>query len=220
MSTAAIGGAVDRISVLIVDESLFARALAGVLSREDDLEVVAVASTPQEAAEIAASDSPDVVITAFDLQMGNALDVVRLVHEQNPATRVVVISSQVDTTFLVATIGAGCSGFLTRRQKPEDVVRAVRATHAGDLPIDPVILRQLVTNGEAKRRPGGPDLTERERSVLALLAEGLTHADIAEALHVSVNTVRNHAQRVLEKLGAHSRFEAVIAARRRGLLSD
>jgi DNA-binding NarL/FixJ family response regulator len=209
----------DPSKVLVVDEWLCASLLAEVIEREDALDVVGIAVDLTEALDKMRATHPELVVMEIQLRNGRGSDhPVSALRDVDPDVKVVVLTRQTDPSVVQAAFDAGCAGFLTKRQGPEDVVRAIHAAISGDVPVEPALLTQLL--GTELPDSVIPALTVRERSVLRLFAEGLTYADVAERLSLSVHTVRNHAQRTLVKLGAHSKLEAVVIARRIGLLND
>ncbi|MBA2697104.1 MAG: response regulator transcription factor [Actinobacteria bacterium] len=136
-----------------------------------------------------------------------------------PRSRVVLLVASSDDAVLVAATQAGAAGFVATTSPVEELVAAVRAAAAGDVLISPVLLPRLLARLQAPTvRGDGQQLTAREREVLELIAEGLSNAAIAARLVLSVNTVRNHVQNLLTKLGAHSKLEALSVAVRDGLL--
>jgi DNA-binding NarL/FixJ family response regulator len=208
----------DPSKVLVVDECLCASLLAELIEREDDLDVVGIAVELGEALDMMRTTRPQLVLTEVQLRNGSGADPVSAFRDVDPHVKVVVLTRQTDPWIVQAAFDAGCAGFLTKRQRPKDVVRAIHSAIRGDVPVEPALLTRLL--GTEQQGSEAPVLTLRERSVLGLFAEGRTYADVADRLSLSVHTVRNHAQRVLVKLGAHSKLEAVAIARRIGLLID
>jgi DNA-binding NarL/FixJ family response regulator len=133
---------------------------------------------------------------------------------------VVVLTASAADHVLMAAIEAGASGFLSKTRSIDEVAAAVRAAAAGESVISPELLARLLPRFQRNGANGGADLTEREREVLSLVAEGLSNGAIAERLVVSVHTVRNHIASLSAKLGAHSKLEALSIALRQGLLPD
>lgn len=119
---------------------------------------------------------------------------------------------------LMAAVEAGCRGFMTKDRAVAELVAAIRVVHGGGAFMPASTLADLLPRLSRDYQPTGADLTRREREVLDMLALGLATPDIAARLYLSVNTVRNHVQNLLAKLGAHSKLEAVAVARRHGLL--
>jgi DNA-binding NarL/FixJ family response regulator len=215
------------IRVLVLDDHMmFAESLSRLLRDETDIDVVATAATLREAVDAAAREQPDVVIVDFllpDCDIGRAAAELRAVA---PDVKLLVVTAYNDRAALVAALDAGCDGFVTKDRAARDVVHAMRAIRAGRREVSIEVLAQAWSTPPGTLLPPGAApvpierLTPRENEVLALLAGGRSSSDIAERLGVSVNTVRNHVQRVFTKLGAHSRIEAVAIAVERGLLDD
>jgi DNA-binding NarL/FixJ family response regulator len=205
--------------VLVVDDHrMFAESIARILGDEADVDVIGVVSTAEDARVAAATGRPDVVLLDFGLPDLDGADAARLIREAHPNAQIVMITGQIDEAVFAAAMKAGCIGFVTKDKATSDLLSAVRAAGAGELAISPAALTRLLP---ALRRDGdgtAPTLTKREHEVLALLVDGLSTASIAERLVVSPHTVRNHVQRILGKLGAHSKLEAVAVALRLGLV--
>jgi DNA-binding NarL/FixJ family response regulator len=132
----------------------------------------------------------------------------------------VILTASAAEHVLVAAIDAGAAGFVSKTRGLAEVTAAVRAAAAGEAVISPELLARLLPRLQRGQHSAGTDLTEREREVLGLLAEGLSNAAIADKLTVSVHTVRNHIANLSAKLGAHSKLEALSIAVRDGLLPD
>ena len=209
------------IRVLLVDDHrMVADALSEVLAANEDIELLGTASRASEAIAMAAALRPDVVLMDYQLPDQDGVAATRAIKEKRPGTRVVMLTSFDEDAILVAAIEAGCSGFVTKQGALEEVVAAVRLAGAGEAVVSPDMLARLLPHLHRVRVGDGSmgPLTPREREVLELLAEGISNRAIAERLVLSVNTVRNHVQSVLSKLGAHSKLEAVTAAVRDGLI--
>jgi DNA-binding NarL/FixJ family response regulator len=131
-----------------------------------------------------------------------------------------MLTASTDSAVLADAVEAGCAGYITKDKTITEVVSSVRAVHAGEARISGDMLARLLPVMRRGHRPLGFDLTPRELSVLRLLADGRSTPAVADQLHVSVNTVRNHTQSLLTKLDAHSRLEAVTTALKVGILKD
>jgi DNA-binding NarL/FixJ family response regulator len=211
-------GVATPVRLLIVDDhSAVAEALTATLSREPDIDVVGVAPNGTQAVELAARLAPDVVLLDFRLPDATGADVVRRVHECSPTSRIVVFTGSGRDQALIGAIDAGAIGFVTKDQSFAEVLAAIRSAAGGAAAIAPALLARVLP--EMRR---GVDrhtrLTRREHEVLHQLAAGRTNNEIAEHLHLSVNTVRNHVASVLTKLGARTRGEAVARAADAGLV--
>lgn len=215
LSRVAMEGLVD---VLIVDDHVvLADSLAGAL-RQDGIEEVRTASTVAEALEKCRSRCPNVVLMDFRLPDGEGTKAAATIRAECPETKVVMLTADVHESIVVQAIEAGCSGYLLKNAQLEDVLEAIKAAHVGEALISPSMLARVLPKLRSGTGGLGFELSRREMEVLRLLSEGQSNQSIADALVLSPNTVRNHIQRVLEKLGAHSKLEAVAIAARTGLL--
>jgi len=207
----------DTIKVLIVDDHrMFAELLAEVLGATDDMAVTAITADGHAALAEARAEPPDVVVLDYRLPGDDGVVVAGRLREVVPEAGLVMLTGLGDDAVLRGALVAGCAGFVTKDRALADLVDAVRAVRAGRSAIDPAANARLATPPDP--RHGMTGVTQRELEVLGLLADGLVTREIAERLFISVNTARNHIQRLIAKLGAHSRLEAVAIARRAGLL--
>jgi DNA-binding NarL/FixJ family response regulator len=149
---------------------------------------------------------------------GLGTDAARFIREENPDIKIVMLTGFPDDAILVAAIEAGCSGYITKDSAVGEAISAVRAAHAGEALISPAMLARLLPKLRRDYRGVGSSLTDREREVLNLLAQGSQNSTVADQLFLSVNTVRKHVQSILSKLGAHSKLEAVAVAVREGII--
>ncbi len=209
------------VRVLIVDDhEVLATSLAHVLDAEPDLQVVGIAGTIARAESLVGSALPDVILLDHRLPDGDGVSSIGRFRARRSTVRIVVLTASAADHVLVAAIEAGASGFLSKTRSLAEVTSAVRAAATGESVISPELLTRLLPRLNRSGRRGGNELTEREREVLGLLAEGLSNAAIADQLTVSVHTVRNHVANLSTKLGAHSKLEALAIAVREGLLPD
>lgn len=198
------------IRVLVVDDHrMFAESLVRVLDDEPDIEVTGIAVSAADASEQVEAHNPDVCVLDYQLPDQDGASAVSGLRGKSPDLRVVMVTGLAQSHTARAAIDAGCNAFVTKDRAAHDLVNAVRAAHAGvDLPVpsfpDPVTDRF--------------GLTPREHEVLRLLADGCSTDEVMARLFVSRNTVRTHVQKVINKLGAHSKLEAVALARREGLI--
>jgi len=209
----------EPIRVVVCDDHhLVAQGVSMVLGAEDDIEVVGVAGSVAEVREMAMSRRPDVVLMDYGLPDGDGVTATAAIKASQPDVQVIMLTSFLDEEILVAAIEAGCSGYVTKHKGAEELTAAVRLVAAGEALVSPDMLARLLPRMRRGNHGLGWDLTPRERQVLDLLAHGDSKEAIARRLFLSTNTVRNHIQNILTKLGAHSRLEAVAAAAREGLL--
>ena len=209
------------IRVLIVDDhEVLAASLAMVLEAEDDITAVGVATTLEQARDLVAGSRPDVLLLDHRMPDGDGVAAIPQLRAIRPSVGVVVLTASAADHVLLAAIENGASGFLSKTRSLGEVTAAVRAAAAGESVISPELLARLLPRFGRGKVHSPDDLTEREREVLALVAEGLSNAAIAERQVVSVHTVRNHIASLSAKLGAHSKLEALSIALRQGLLPD
>lgn len=211
--------------VLIVDDhKVFADALSWRLNAEPDLEVVAVANTPNAALRAIDLRDPDVVVLDVELaENGDGIDLIRSLQETSPGTRVLVVTAHDDPSTAVRAVGAGARAFVPKDTPSDELVVVVRAVMAGETRVPPQLLTEVISslrrvNAEQNEwQQKLARLTAREREVLELMVAGLDRAAIAKRLYLSINTVRTHNKNILSKLDVHSSLEAVSVALRAGM---
>lgn len=205
-------------SVLLVDDhELIREGLAGVIDLEEDLEVVAQASSVAQALAIYDRLTPDVVVADLQLQDGTGLDILRAIRRKSNSTGVVVLTMHSGDDQIFAAMEAGASGFVGKDAPSQEVVRAAR--HAAVSPRS-FVCSGLVGAMMRRQRTESTRLSEREHDVLLLLADGLGAAAIGERLYLSESTAKSHIARIYQKLGAANRAQALVTAMRIGLLSS
>lgn len=211
--------------VLVDDHALFRRGLELVLAGESDIEVVGQAGDGDEAVRMVRDLAPDVVLMDVRMPRMSGIDAARVIRETVPGTKIIMLTVSDDEADLFAAIRAGANGYLLKEVSIDEVAGAVRAVTRGHSLVSPSMASKLLVEfnslserAEERQRVGTPKLTERELEVLTLVASGLSNRDIATQLYISENTVKNHIRNMLEKLGLHSRMEAVIYAMREQLI--
>ena len=210
---------VDRIRVVIVDDhSVLRRGLRFFLAGFDDLELVGEASCAEEAIELCAQVRPDVVLMDMMLPDSNGADATRIIRDCRPETQVVVLTSFHEEDMVEKALQSGAIGYILKNVTANDLAKVIRQAHAGRSTLAPEATEILIQ--ATRSRSVGPDFgfTEREEQVLALMADGLSNAEIAGKLVVSVATVKFHVRNILSKLGVSSRTEAVSLAWRHDLV--
>lgn len=210
------------IRVLIAeDHPLFRDGLAALLAGLPEVTVVDTTDTTDGLADLAGRCAPDLAIVDLSLSDGNALSTLEQLHRIAPACRILVLTSSDDDASVFAALRSGIHGYLLKSSAPEEIVRAVSAIAAGDGVYDGAVVeritRHMVTGGHASASGIFPQLSQRERDVLTLIARGMSNAEIADHYVLSLKTVRNHVSNVLTKLGVATRAEAIVTAREAGL---
>ena len=207
----------DSVRVLLVeDHDMVAEALQLALDRADGITVVGRARSRAEAVADARERAPDVVVLDRRLADGDALGVIAELGSSG--ARVLVLTGDATPAVAAQVAQAGGAGLLLKSSQLGKLEAAVRDVAAGAVVFEPELLPGVFDRLTGRGPAGGSTLTARERETLDLLAEGATTDEIGRRLGVSRNTTRNHVQRVLEKLGARSKLEAVAVARREGLI--
>jgi DNA-binding NarL/FixJ family response regulator len=206
--------------VLVVDDHAVVReGLRGFLDLQDGIEVVGEAADGDDALEAAAQLRPDVVLMDLVMPRLDGVTAMRSLRERLPHARVIVLTSFVDDDKLLPALRAGAAGYLLKNAEPQELARAVRAAHAGEVLLDSVVAARLV---EALAGGGDEDpldrLTPREHEVLQLIGRGLPNKQIARELDLSERTVKTHVGHVLAKLGVADRTQAAVVAVRAGLV--
>jgi DNA-binding NarL/FixJ family response regulator len=216
----------ERIRVLLVDDHLtVAEALQALLSRQPDLEVVGMAANGRVAIRMASERGPNVILMDQNLPGESGAEIASRVRAANPGVAVVMLSAEMSQDELAAAVEAGAVGYVNKSRPVAEVVSAIRRAASGEILLSPDELAALMRRRRRMRdqrppAPSGPQLTPRERDVLALMGQAADAERIATTLKISVNTTRGYIQDILEKLGAHSRLEAVVRATELGLLKS
>jgi DNA-binding NarL/FixJ family response regulator len=213
------GGDASLLRVAIVDDHLaFAESLARLVADEPDITVVGVAKSGAEGLRLVATEQPRVVLVDYGMPDLDGVEIAAKIKASDPEIMVVMLTGNADDSVLLAAIEAGCSGFLTKDRAAAEILDAIRAAASGEALISPAMLARLLPKLSTSHRVVGSDLTEREREILRLLADGMSNKAIASELFLSINTIRNYVQSILTKLDAHSKLEAVSTAVREGII--
>ncbi len=211
----------DPIRILIADDHpVFRFGLRALMQGEPDMEVVGEATTGHDAVEMALALRPAVVLMDLNMPELNGIDATRRIRAEAPEIGVLVITMFDDDT-VFAAMRAGARGYLLKGAEGEETLRAVRAVAKGEAIFSPAIADRIMGYfAQAPVHPASsafPELTAREREVLALIAEGRTNQAIAKRLVLSEKTVRNHVSNIFSKLQVADRAEAIVRARKAGL---
>jgi DNA-binding NarL/FixJ family response regulator len=212
--------------VLVVDDQALLRtAFSSLIDAEDDLEILGEAADGRQAVELAASLAPDVVVMDVRMPVMDGIEATRqITSDQGPSgARVLILTTFDLDEYVFEALRAGASGFALKSRPLDELLNAIRIVAAGEALLAPSVTRRLIAHFAGQARtpartpPGLAELTEREREVLSLVAEGLSNAELAQTLHVSLPTAKTHVSRILTKLGARDRTQLVILAYQSGL---
>ena len=228
MSTTDTATVADAISIVVADDhDLYRRGMQAVIGLEDDLRIVGEACAGDQAVQVVSDLAPDVVLMDVRMPGLSGIEACRQIKARVPSAKVLMLTMSDEESDLFEAIGAGASGYLLKDLPADEVAAAVRSVQAGQSIIPPSMAAQLISEfsrlsrqAEQTTDPTTPRLTDRELEVLRLVARGHQNKEIARALYISENTVKNHVRNILEKLQLHSRVEAAMYAVKSNLIED
>lgn len=205
---------------IIEDQRRTRECLAAIVAGTPGCSTVGSYGSMEEALRVLERVPPDVALSDIGLPGMSGIDGVRRLKASHPATHVIMLTVYADDTHIFEAICAGASGYLLKDTPPARLIDAIREIHAGGAPMSPDIARRVVTMFQkiAPPRDSAADLTPRELEVLRLLAGGHSYKTAADALSVSLDTLRTHIRNIYDKLHVHSKSEAVLKAFKTGLL--
>ncbi|MEV4193909.1 response regulator transcription factor [Streptomyces toxytricini] len=211
------------VRVLLADDQPLVRSgLRVLMAGTADLEVVGEAADGAEAVRLAAELAPDVVVMDIRMPQMDGIEATRRITAGPGATRVLILTTFDEDDHVHGALRAGASGFAVKDMALDDLLAAVRVVAAGDALLAPGVTRRLIADFVAGPAPAAArvaEVTEREQEVLTLVGRGLSNAEIAQELFISVATAKSHVARLLTKLGARDRVQLVIEAYDRGLVA-
>jgi DNA-binding NarL/FixJ family response regulator len=213
------------IRVLIVDDHAIVRdGIRALLTNDKDIQVVGEAGGGREAIELARRLTPDVIVMDIAMPDLGGLEATLAIRGERPDSRIVVLSQYSDASYVRRFLKAGVSGYVLKKAAGADLVAAIRSVARGGLVLDPEIARDALA-GEAttdpSREASGDEyerLTDREKQVLKLVAEGRSNKEVAALLDISIKTAMSHREHVMEKLGVHNRTDLIRFALRHGVI--
>lgn len=216
----------ETIRILLVDDQrLMREGLRVLLELEEGLEVVGEAGDGKEALEAYAALRPDVVLMDVRMPGMDGVEATRRLRERWPDARIIILTTFDDDAYVFEGLRAGALGYLLKDVSGDDLAKAIRTVAAGGALLAPSVARKVVAEFSRLAPPSRPPdeglpepLSEREKEVLRLLAQGLSNREIAERLVLAEGTVKNHVTTILQKLGVRDRTQAALRARQLGLL--
>ena len=213
-----------KIKLILADDHAVVRSgLRMLLEVQPDIEILAEVESGTEAVAMTRSLRPDIVLMDIQMPGLNGIEATKQIKQLAPDTAVLALTMYEDDQYFFEMLHAGASGYVPKRAAPDELLTAIRAVGKGEVYLYPSLASRLVQD-YLKRADSGDqpliydDLTPREREVLILIAEGLTNAEIAEKLVISVKTVDRHRENIMRKLNLHSRIDLVKYALRIGLI--
>ena len=213
-----------KIKVVIADDHAVVReGVRLILSREPDIDIVGEAGNGREAIDLVAKTKPHVVVMDISMPEMGGIEATKRVKDAWPKVNVLALTMHEDESYVFQLLKAGASGYVLKRGAAQDLVQAIRSAARGEAFLYPSVARSVlqdylnrIATGEDRKRYDG--LTDREREVLALIAEGLSNQEIATKLFISIKTVQTHRTHIMEKLDLHNRAQLVRYAIRKGLI--
>lgn len=206
--------------VVVDDHPVFRMGMVALLATVEHFDVVGEAESVDEAISVTAGSAPDVVLMDLQLGEGSGVEATRRIVEEHPTVGVLVVTMMDDDDSVFAAMRAGARGYLLKGAGPADIQRAVEAVGRGEVLLGPQVASRALGYLTGARRDGPipfPELTEREREILDLVAAGLDNSAVGRRLGVSPKTVRNHLSNVFTKLQVADRAQAIVRAREAGL---
>jgi len=213
------------IRVLVADDQSMVRAgFRMLLADEQDIEVVAEAENGREAVEKTARFNPGVILMDIRMPELDGLQATRRILAEDNDARILILTTFDLDEYVYEALSAGASGFVLKDDSPEQLLAAIRTVAAGDALLSPTVTKKVIKQFARHPRPAPPkeldELSERERDVFRLMAEGMSNGEIGEKLYISETTVKTHVTHILQKLGLRDRVQAVVLAYRTGVFED
>jgi DNA-binding NarL/FixJ family response regulator len=212
----------ESLRVLIADDHpLFRKGMRALLESLPDVEVIGEANSGEEAVTMTTAQQPDLVLMDLQMPDGNGLVATREINRTSPHVRILMVTLFEDDESIFAALRAGAHGYILKDAEEDEMVRAIRAVGGGEAIFSPSIATRLMdyfaTARTLEPQEIFPELTDREREILTLIARGESNGAIAEQLVISLKTVRNHVSNIYNKLQVADRAQAAIRAREAGL---
>lgn len=212
------------IRVLIVDDHTLVRdGIRAVLAGASDITVAGEAADGHSAVEQARATGPDVILLDIAMPGLGGLEAVPLLRREAPDARILILTQYEQPEYVRRFLNLGVGGYVLKKAAGAELIAAIRAVHRGGLVVDPVVAREVLTEtvtGDTVRTDDPYDsLTDRERQVLKLVAEGRSNKEVAATLDISVKTAMTHREHVMKKLGLHNRTDLTRFAIRRGVIA-
>ena len=213
----------ENVRVLIADDHrLFREGVRSLLASLANVEVVGEAASGEEAVALSATIQPDIVLMDIQMPGLNGIEATRRILTASPSVGIIVLTMYDDDDSVFAAMRAGARGYLLKGADQSELVRAIQAVANGEALFSPAIAKRLIAffaglRNETAAQIAFPDLTDREREVLDLIAQGLNNTEIAQRLFLSGKTVRNHVSNIFSKLQVADRAQAIVRAREAGM---
>jgi len=214
-----------KIRILIADDHAVLReGMRNLLEREKDFEVVGEAGDGEEAVQLAKELKPDVVVMDIVMPKLSGIEATRLIKQTSPSSAVLILTAYSDIRYILGLLEAGACGYLLKSARSSEIVGAIRAVRSGESVLDAVVTRKLLQRVVGPAPAAGDtqassQLTPRETEILRLAARGMSNKEIADALFLSLRTVKAHLTNIFNKMGCGSRTDAIIKGLRQGYIT-
>ncbi len=214
----------DKIRVVLADDHRMMReGIRAMLERRSDIQVVGEAADGREAVRLASQLCPDVVVMDVSMPLLNGIEATRHIRRDCPDVRVLILTVHESQEYVAQLLAAGASGYIIKKAGGDELLNAIHAVARGEAFLHPAVAKVVVEDYVQRLQVGqgvgaGDVLSDREREVLQLIAEGYTNREIADLLHVSIKTVQNHRSKIMSKLDLHDRGELIKYAIQQGII--
>ncbi|MEH7453191.1 MULTISPECIES: response regulator transcription factor [Bacillaceae] len=207
--------------VLVDDHEMVRMGVSTYLSTQSDIEVVGQASNGKEGVELVLEKRPDIVLMDLIMEVMDGIEATKQIISKWPEAKIIIVTSFIDDENVYPAIDAGAISYMLKTSRASDIAGAIRTTHKGGSVLEPVVTGKMMNRmRKSTQRELHDDLTAREQEVLHLMTEGKSNQEIADALFVSLKTVKTHVSNILTKLEVVDRTQAVIYAFRHGIVEQ
>lgn len=210
--------------LLAEDHTIVRKGLISLLKDEMNIKVVGEADDGREAIKKAGELLPDIVVMDISMPRLNGMDATRQIKKRYPEVKVLILTMHIDEAYILEVLQAGASGYIIKKAVPTEFVSAIQAVHQGDLYLSPqvskTVIQQYLKNVQTGKEKVEPQLTDREREIVQLIAEGHSNREISERLFISIKTVESHRSKIMEKGDLHSSADITRYAIRKGIISS
>ena len=214
----------SKIQILLADDHMIVRkGLASILNNEPGLEVIGEAEDGREAVQKVEELNPDIVVMDISMPQLNGLDATRQIKKRFPDMKILILTMHISDEYVYEVLQAGASGYILKQAAPTELLSAIQSVQQGDIYLSPkvskTVINEYLKKSQIDKIKTESQLTEREREIVQLIAEGNSNREIAEILHISIKTVESHRTKVMEKLDLHSTANITRYAIRKGIIS-